>query len=146
MRVVFQRVKKARVTVGDRVVAEIGAGAVLLVGIRRDDTSKDVEFLARKCLGLRVFEDGEGKMNLSVSDIHGDLLAVSQFTLYGDTRKGRRPSFTDAAPPGKAHQLYEEFVSVLRTSGLRIQKGSFGELMLVEIHNDGPVTLIIDSR
>ena len=146
MRVVLQRVGEAKVTVEEKVIAVIGQGLVLLVGIGKEDTPEDVALIAQKCLNLRVFEDEQGKMNLSVLDIAGGLLAISQFTLLGDTRKGRRPGFSDAAAPDEAQTLYEQLVSRLCQSGLNVQTGIFGAKMLVEIHNDGPVTFILDSR
>ncbi len=118
----------------------------MLVGIKNGDTPSDAEFLAQKCLNLRIFEDQQGKLNLSVLEIKGEILAVSQFTLYGETRKGRRPSFTEAAPPQVAQPLYQDFVEALRKSGLQVKTGAFGKHMLVDIHNDGPVTLIIESQ
>ena len=146
MRVILQRVSRASVEVEDHAKARIGRGLVLLAGIGRDDSPADVDFVAAKCINLRVFEDDQGKMNRSVLDVAGEILAVSQFTLYGDTQKGRRPSFTDAAEPAKAQAYYERFVERLRQSGLNVQTGAFGARMLVEIHNDGPVTLIVESR
>jgi len=145
MRVVAQRVSEARVLIDGETVSQIGRGLLLLVGIKMDDCPSDAEFLARKCLNLRVFEDQQGKLNLSVLEIMGEILAVSQFTLYGDVSKGRRPSFTVAAPPRVAQPLYQRFVETLRKSGLQVETGVFGKHMLVDIHNDGPVTLIIES-
>jgi len=146
MRVVVQRVKQAAVRIEGKTHAEIGKGLVLLIGIGRVDTVEDVEYVARKCAGLRIFEDEAGKMNHSASDVGGAMLAISQFTLYGDTRKGKRPSFTEAAPPEQAEPLYERFVEVLREEGLEVCTGIFGAYMAVEIHNDGPVTLIVEER
>ena len=146
MRVVAQRVSHAKVLIDGETVSQIGRGLLLLVGVKNDDAPADAEFLAQKCLNLRVFEDQQGKLNLSVLEIKGEILAVSQFTLYGDTRKGRRPSFTEAASPQAAQSLYQKFVEGLRKSGLTVKTGAFGKHMLVEIHNDGPVTLIMESQ
>lgn len=146
MRVVLQRVRKASVSVEDRLLAEIGKGFVLLIGIGQNDTEEDLVYVARKCAGLRIFEDDQGKMNRSILDIGGEALAISQFTLYGDTRKGKRPGFTDAAPPEVAEPLYERFVELLRSKGVPTKTGVFAAHMLVEIHNDGPVTFIIERK
>ncbi|HEY8529848.1 MAG TPA: D-aminoacyl-tRNA deacylase [Paenibacillaceae bacterium] len=146
MKVVAQRVSRARVRVGGETVGEIGPGLLLLVGVGRDDEERDVVWMAEKVAGLRVFEDEAGKMNLSVLDVGGSILSVSQFTLYGDCRKGRRPSFADAAPPEMAKELYETFNDLLRTKGLKVETGVFGAMMEVELVNDGPVTLIVDSK
>jgi D-tyrosyl-tRNA(Tyr) deacylase len=127
-------------------VGEIGPGFVVLLGIGREDTRADAQYLAEKVVNLRVFEDEEGKMNLSLLDVGGEILAISQFTLYGDCRKGRRPSFTAAAPPEEARALYEGFVQEVAGYGLRVATGQFQAHMLVEIHNDGPVTLLLDSK
>ena len=145
MRVLLQRVTNARVLVDDEIEGEIGRGLVLLVGVKSGDTDEDVYYLADKCAQLRIFGDEKGKMNLSALEVGADLLAISQFTLYGNCRKGRRPSFTEAAPAQVAEDLYEEFVSSLRKSGLRVETGRFGARMLVEIHNEGPVTFILDT-
>lgn len=118
----------------------------MLLGVGPEDTGEDAEYLADKCVNLRVFDDGRGKMNLSALDVGGDVLVISQFTLYGDCRKGRRPSFTHAAPPEKAEALYLKFMDLLRQRGVRVEGGAFGAKMLVEIWNDGPVTLMIESR
>lgn len=146
MRAVVQRVTKGRVRVEGETVGEIGPGFVVLLGIGREDTRADAQYLAEKVVNLRVFEDEEGKMNLSLLDVGGEILAISQFTLYGDCRKGRRPSFTAAAPPEEARVLYEEFVQQVAGYGLRVATGQFQAHMLVEIHNDGPVTLLLDSK
>jgi len=146
MRVVLQRVSRAAVRVDGETIAEIGKGFLILVGVRNGDTEQDADYLAEKCFGLRVFDDQEGKMNLALSDVGGSVLAVSQFTLYGDCRKGRRPSFTDAAPPEMGEKLYEHFVSRLRDLGASVQIGKFGARMQVELVNDGPVTFVLDSE
>jgi D-tyrosyl-tRNA(Tyr) deacylase len=146
LRVVLQRVKEAKVTVEGKVVGQIGKGLVLLVGAKTGDTEKDVEYLADKCVNLRIFEDEEQKMNLSALDVKGEVLVVSQFTLYGDTRKGRRPSFTDALDPKEAEKLYQKFIDRIKTTGLKTESGIFGAKMLVEISNWGPVTFILESR
>lgn len=147
MRVVLQRVARARVTVSERVVGEIGAGHVLLVGFRPGDGEDQILWMADKVLGLRVFSDQEGKMNLDLEEVCGDLLVVSQFTLYGDTRKGRRPSFVSAAPPELAIPLYERFVEVLRSRAPgRVATGEFGAMMQVDLVNDGPVTLVLERE
>jgi D-tyrosyl-tRNA(Tyr) deacylase len=145
MRVVLQRVSRARVTIEGRVSGEIGQGHLLLVGFTPGDDEAALEWMARKVLDLRVFPDDEGKMNRSVQDVDGGLLVVSQFTLYGDTRKGRRPSFVHAAPPDIAIPLYERFVEILRgmSRGL-VETGEFGAMMDVELVNDGPVTLVLE--
>ncbi|WP_020153882.1 D-aminoacyl-tRNA deacylase [Caldibacillus debilis] len=146
MRIVLQRVSKAKVTVRGETVGEIGTGFLLLVGVTHDDEEKDAEYLAEKVAGLRVFEDGDGKMNLSVLDVGGEVLSVSQFTLYGDARKGRRPNFMAAAKPDMAERLYGRFNQFLREKGLRVETGRFGERMEVHLINNGPVTLILDSK
>jgi len=146
VRAVVQRVKKGRVTVDGETVGEIGRGFVVLLGIGKEDTPADVHYLAEKIVNLRVFEDEEGKMNLSLQDVGGEILAISQFTLFGDCRRGRRPSFTAAAPPEAARVLYEEFVREVAGYGIRVATGQFQAHMLVEIHNDGPVTLLLDSK
>ena len=142
----IQRVSQARVTIDDQRIGEIGAGFLLLLGVTDSDEEKDADYLARKILGLRVFEDENGKMNRSVQDIGGELLVVSQFTLYADCRKGRRPSFVRAAAPEKAESLYDYFIARVRASGLRCETGRFGAMMNVELINDGPVTILIDSE
>ncbi|HKJ02314.1 MAG TPA: D-aminoacyl-tRNA deacylase [Longimicrobiales bacterium] len=147
MRVVLQRVSRARVTVEGRLVGEIGAGLLLLVGFRAGDGEDQIVWMADKLLGLRIFPDADGKMNLGLDEAGGELLVVSQFTLYGDTRKGRRPSFVDAAPPEAAIPLYERFVEVLR--GRKpggVATGEFGAMMDVELVNDGPVTLVLERE
>ena len=146
MRAVLQRVTEASVTVDDEVIGRIGNGLVVLVGIAVGDTIKDVQYLAQKTAGLRIFTDSEGKFNLSVQDITGEILVISQFTLLADAKKGRRPSFTDAAPPGQAEDLFNRFVYEVRTTGLKVETGRFQTHMLVEIHNAGPVTIILDSK
>ncbi|KKK33097.1 D-tyrosyl-tRNA(Tyr) deacylase [Mesobacillus campisalis] len=146
MRVVVQRSKEARVTVGDRVTGSISSGFVVLVGVTHEDTEKDAAYLADKVANLRVFEDEQGKMNLSLVDVGGQVLSVSQFTLYGDCRKGRRPNFMDAARPDHANVIYEAFNSKLREIGVTVETGEFGAMMDVQLTNDGPVTLIIESK
>jgi D-tyrosyl-tRNA(Tyr) deacylase len=146
MKAVLQRVRKASVSVGGEVVGKIGAGMVVFVGVANGDTAEDVKYLVQKTVELRIFADSEGKFNLSVIDNRGELLLVSQFTLLANTRKGRRPSFTDAAPPLQAEELFNLFVTQARASGLRVETGRFQQDMQVEIHNDGPVTIVIDSR
>lgn len=130
---------------GEEVVGKIGAGLLVLIGVAKTDTPADAEYLAEKIIGLRIFEDDAGKMNLSLSETHGAVLAVSQFTLYGDVRKGRRPSFDDAAPPQLANELYEYFVSKIRDSSVPCETGRFQAMMQVELVNDGPVTILLDS-
>jgi len=145
MRVVVQRVSRARVAVNGEITGEIGLGLLVLLGVGRDDGEADATYLAEKIAGLRVFEDGEGKMNRSAQEVGGSVLAVSQFTLYGDVRRGKRPSFDAAAPPEKARQLYEFFVEQIRAAGLRCETGRFQEMMKVELVNEGPVTILLDS-
>jgi D-tyrosyl-tRNA(Tyr) deacylase len=144
MRVVLQRVERAAVRVGTETVGSIGAGLLLLVGIGHGDDRLDLAVAARKILDLRVFQDAEGKMNLSLRDLGGDVLAVSQFTLYGDTRKGRRPSYTHAAPPEVAEPVFKALVGALQAEGVRVAVGRFGARMSVELVNDGPVTLVLE--
>jgi D-aminoacyl-tRNA deacylase len=146
VKVVAQRVSRARVRVGGETAGEIGAGLLLLVGIGREDGEADAVWMADKVAGLRIFEDEAGKMNRSVTETGGSILSVSQFTLYGDCRKGRRPNFMEAAPPERAQALYETFNGLLRAKGLRVETGVFGAHMEVELVNDGPVTLLLDSR
>jgi D-tyrosyl-tRNA(Tyr) deacylase len=145
MRVVVQRSKKASVEVAGKTVGKIDHGLVLLVGIKHDDTLEDVQYVANKIVNLRIFEDEQEKMNRSLLDVDGAILSVSQFTLYGDTRKGRRPSFIDAAKPEKANELYEAFNNILREKGIIVETGTFGAMMDVHLTNDGPVTLIVES-
>lgn len=145
MRAVIQRVKRAKVTVAGEVTGEIGTGLLVLLGVGRGDDEAAADYLASKTVGLRVFEDGEGKMNLSVQEAGGVVLVVSQFTLYGDVRKGKRPSFDDAARPEMARTLYEYFVGRIRAAGVRCETGRFQEMMDVELVNDGPVTILMDS-
>lgn len=145
MRVVVQRVSHASVTIDGEVVGQIGRGLLVLVGINKTDGEAEITFLADKLVNLRIFPDDDDKMNRSLMDIQGELLVVSQFTLYGDCRKGRRPSFIDAAGPDHAIPVYERFVARLRESGLNVETGRFGANMQVDLQNDGPVTLIIDS-
>ena len=146
MKAVVQRVTSARVSVAGETVGSIGPGLVILLGVANGDTEKDADSLAQKIVGLRIMADDAGKFNLSALDRRSELLAVSQFTLLADTRRGRRPSFVDAAPPAEAQRLFERFVNALRTSGLKVETGRFQAMMLVEINNDGPVTIILDSR
>lgn len=146
MRIVLQRCKEARVKVGGDVVGAIGPGLVALVGVTHEDTERDAQYLADKLAGLRIFEDEAGKMNVSVLETSGEILSVSQFTLYGDTRKGKRPNFMAAARPEQAEPLYERFNELLRGQGLRVETGVFGAMMDVELTNWGPVTLVIESR
>ena len=144
MRALIQRVSRAHVAVDGQIVGRIGRGFVVLLGVTHADTRADAEWVAAKIAGLRVFDDAAGKMNLSLADVGGELLVVSQFTLYGDARKGRRPSFTDAAAPERAEPLVDLFVETLRAAGLPVATGVFGAHMDVEIHNDGPVTLLVE--
>ncbi len=146
MRALVQRVRRGAVWVGGRLLAEIGPGLVVLVGVRHEDTEEQARWLARKVAQLRVFADDLGKMNRSVLDVGGAVLSISQFTLYGDARKGNRPSFVDAAPPEHARRLYQVFNEELRAQGVPVATGEFGAVMLVEIHNDGPVTLWLDTE
>jgi D-tyrosyl-tRNA(Tyr) deacylase len=145
MRAVVQRVSRAQVAVNGEITGQIGLGLLVLLGVGRDDANADATYLVEKIAGLRVFEDAQGKMNLSVQDVGGSVLAVSQFTLYGDVRRGKRPSFDAAAPPEKARQLYEFFVDQIRAAGLRCETGRFQEMMKVELVNEGPVTILLDS-
>lgn len=145
MRAVVQRVHRAKVTVGGEVTGEIGLGLLVLLGVGAGDTRADADYLAEKTIGLRIFEDDGGKMNLAVGEVGGAVLVVSQFTLYGDVRRGKRPSFDSAAAPHVARSLYEYFVEKVRGVGLRCETGRFQETMQVELVNDGPVTILLDS-
>lgn len=146
MRVVVQRSKNAKVTVNGEITGQISKGLVLLVGVTHQDKEEDAAFLAEKIVNLRIFEDDAGKMNLSLLEVGGEILSVSQFTLYGDCRKGRRPNFMEAARPEQANQLYEVFNGLLREKGIKVETGIFGAMMDVELINDGPVTLIVESK
>lgn len=146
MRAVVQRVSRAAVSVNGAVVGEIGRGLLVLLAVGRGDTREEADYLAEKTIGLRIFDDEGGKMNLAVADAGGVLLVVSQFTLYGDVRRGKRPSFDGAAPPQEARELYEYFVEKIRAAGLRCETGRFQETMQVELVNEGPVTILLDSR
>jgi D-aminoacyl-tRNA deacylase len=145
MRAVIQRVSRAQITVDGEIVGRIGRGLVVLLGVTHADTDADADYLADKICGLRVFEDSNGKMNLDTAAVEGGILVVSQFTLYGDVRRGKRPSFDAAAPPQHARQLYEYFAERIRAAGLPCQTGRFQEIMQVELVNDGPVTILLDS-
>jgi len=146
MKAVIQRAKNASVTVDENIVGEINHGLVVLLGVTHDDTEEDVQYLVNKIIHLRIFEDDEQKMNLSLKDTNGSILSVSQFTLYADTRKGRRPSFVHAAKPEEAIRLYETFNEALRKENIHVETGEFGAMMDVTLTNDGPVTIIIDSK
>lgn len=146
MRAVVQRVTRARVTVDEKVIGEIGKGLVVLLGVARDDSEADATYLAEKITALRIFEDEQERMNLSVRDVSGGILIVSQFTLYGDVRRGLRPSWIEAAPPETAEQLYEHFVAKTKQLVPEVATGSFRSMMKVELVNDGPVTILLDSR
>jgi len=146
VKALLQRVTRASVSVGGEVVGRIGQGLVVFVGVASGDTEKDAQYLAQKAVELRIFSDEEGRFNLSALDIKGELLVVSQFTLLADTRKGRRPSFIEAAPPAQAEEIFERFVEQARATGLRVDTGRFQQYMQVEIHNDGPVTILLDSK
>ena len=145
MRAVVQRVSRARVVVDGRVSGEIGAGALVLLGVGRNDTAESAAYMAEKVATLRIFGDAQGKMNLSIVDVSGAALVVSQFTLYGDARGQRRPSYLQAAPPEEANRFYEDFVRELRARGVRVETGVFQAHMAVELTNDGPVTILLDS-
>lgn len=146
MKVVVQRVSRASVKVEHEIIGKIEKGLVLLIGIAAEDTIEDIRYVAQKCVHLRIFEDTQGKMNQSLTDIAGSVLAISQFTLLGDTRKGRRPSFIQAAPPEKSEPLYDLFIRELKSMKVPVECGKFGAMMDVELVNDGPVTLIVESR
>ena len=146
MRAVLQRVSRATVTVEEKVFGEIGSGLLVLLGVGANDTRAEADYLVGKIIGLRIFEDADGKMNLPLADVDGSMLVVSQFTLYGDTRRGKRPSFDAAAPPEKARELYEYFVGRVRAAGLRCETGVFQASMQVELVNQGPVTILLDSN
>ena len=146
MKALLQRVTSASVSVASEVVGRIGRGLVVFVGVASGDTEKDAQYLAQKIASLRIFSDEEGRFNLSALDIKGELLVVSQFTLLADTKKGRRPSFIEAAPPAQAEEIFERFVEQARATGLRVETGRFQQYMQVEIHNDGPVTILLDSK
>ena len=145
MRAVIQRVSRGEVSVDGKSVGSIGKGVVILLGVNINDTEKDLRYLVDKCINLRIFEDSDGKMNLSLKEVGGEALIVSQFTLYANCTKGRRPSFTEAAKPDIAVPLYEKFISEFRNAGIKTETGIFGAMMDLEIHNDGPVTVIVDS-
>jgi D-tyrosyl-tRNA(Tyr) deacylase len=145
MRAIVQRVSRAQVWVNAEITGQIGLGLLVLLGVGRDDTETGATYLAEKIAGLRIFEDEAGKMNRSVQDVNGSVLAVSQFTLYGDVRRGKRPSFDAAAPSERARQLYEVFVERIRSTGLHCETGRFQEMMKVELVNEGPVTILLDS-
>jgi D-aminoacyl-tRNA deacylase len=145
VRAIVQRVAWARVTVEGRTIGEIAKGFVVLIGVGRNDSEKDADFIADRVIGLRIFADGEGKMNLALAAAEGALLVISQFTLHADTRQ-RRPSFTQAAPPGEARRLYNYFLSIVKKSGARVEEGEFGAHMEVTLANDGPVTIVLDSK
>jgi D-tyrosyl-tRNA(Tyr) deacylase len=146
MRAVIQRVSRAQVAIDGKTVAQIGPGFLVLLGVSKPDTPADAEYLADKTVGLRVFPDADGKMNRALAEVGGAVLVVSQFTLYGDCRKGRRPSFDEAAPAEQANALYEKYVEALRARGLAVKTGVFQAMMQVELVNDGPVTLLLDSK
>mgnify|MGYP000042665137 FL=1 len=146
MRVVLQRVAHASVTVEEKVIGKIQRGFLLLVGVTHDDAMEDMEYLVRKIVQMRIFEDEEGKLNRSIQDIGGEILSVSQFTLYADTKKGNRPSFSKAAPGDVALEMFEQFNGLLRETGVPVETGQFGADMKVELLNDGPVTILLDSK
>ncbi|WP_414697900.1 D-aminoacyl-tRNA deacylase [Peptacetobacter sp. AB845] len=146
MRAVVQRVSRSEVTVDGRTTGKINKGLLVLLGVTHGDTSKDVDYIVDKTINLRIFEDENDKMNLSLKDIDGEILVVSQFTLYGDCRKGRRPSFTNAAAPEEADKLYQEFVKKVSEQGINTETGEFGAHMMVDLVNDGPVTILLESN
>ena len=146
MRALVQRVTEGSVSVGGELAGQIGKGLMILLGITHNDTEEDGKFLAEKCANLRIFSDSEGKFNLSCLEEKGEVLVISQFTLYGDTRKGRRPSFIEAAPPEISEPLYRKFIDDLKEMNLKVEEGVFGAMMKVAIHNDGPVTLMVESK
>ena len=146
MKVVLQRVAHASVTVDEKVIGKIQRGFLLLVGVTHDDAMEDMEYLVRKIVQMRIFEDEDGKLNRSIQDIGGEILSVSQFTLYADTKKGNRPSFSKAAPGDVALEMFEQFNSLLRDTGIPVETGQFGADMKVELLNDGPVTILLDSK
>ncbi len=144
MKIVLQRVKQAKVTVDDKITGSINKGILILLGIHKDDSEQQADFLVKKCVDLRIFPDEDYKMNLSLNDVNGEALIVSQFTLYGDCRKGRRPSYTNAAPPEKGKKLYKYFVEKMKEQDIPVQTGVFGAMMDVELVNDGPVTVVLE--
>ncbi|MDO4485775.1 MAG: D-aminoacyl-tRNA deacylase [Bacillota bacterium] len=146
MRAVVQRTSGSSVTVDSEITGKIDRGLMVLIGVEDGDSEKDAEYIADKVTGLRIFEDENGKMNLSVTDIRGEILAVSQFTLLGDVRKGKRPSFTKAGAPDEANRLYRKVIELINSKGINVEEGVFQTHMMVEIHNDGPVTILLDSR
>jgi len=146
LKAVIQRVKEAKVVVNDEIISKIGKGYLVLLGVQKDDQEKDAEYLAQKIINLRIFEDEKGKMNLSLADVNGELLIVSQFTLLGDCTKGRRPSFDKAAPPSIAEALYEYFIKKVKEQDIVTKEGKFRAMMQVHLINDGPVTFVIDSK
>ncbi len=146
MRVVLQRVQSANVSIDGKIIAEIGKGLLLFVGITHNDSETDMKYMAEKCVHLRIFDDDEGKMNVSGNDLRVEILVVSQFTLHADTRKGRRPSFIQSAPPNQSLPMFNQFVELLKESGLKVLVGEFGAHMKVSLTNDGPVTIILDSK
>jgi D-tyrosyl-tRNA(Tyr) deacylase len=145
MRAVVQRVSQAQVTVSEEIVGKIGRGLLVLLGVAQADNEADADYLAEKIVGLRIFEDENGKMNLDTASVNGQILVISQFTLYGDVRRGKRPSFDAAAPPQRARELYEYFVNRIRTAGIPCETGRFQQMMQVELVNEGPVTILLDS-
>ena len=146
MKAVIQRVSRGKVTIENQVHGEIGRGFVVLLGVAKDDTKEDMDYLVKKISGLRVFEDSEGKMNLALKDVNGELLIISQFTLFANTKKGNRPSFIDAGLPEPSKAFYLDFIQAFRSLGFKVAEGKFGADMAVELVNDGPVTILIDSK